>query len=426
MILARLTLIVALFGATHALAQTPDIPIDPAFRAWARSNAIAVRPVDEPYSDTAWAFLRPLVGGARVVAIGENIHGGHEPLALRNHIIRYAVTQLGFTAVAIESGFTEGQLVDRYVQGEALDIDTVLRQGINNGFGLMPENKELLLWLRAHNETASRKVHFYGIDQTGAGAAIYSGAPAVEAALTYLGPARAAPHRAALVPLLDRFTAGRFPEISSGERARLRESLGRLGRAVGAAPSADRLAHAVAVRNVWAAERLEQSFGASGAEGPRSLHAIRLRDSVMAENARWVLQQQGPGGRMVVFAHNGHVWDVPMAFPAMGPAMVMMGTRLRRVLGRDLCVMGMAAVKYEGMGSVLSDLSSMENSFARVVPPSHAIDLRTADRIPAVRALLHEPWVTRIHAWLQPIVPRQATDILFTLERVTRSRMADR
>jgi erythromycin esterase len=361
-----------------------------------------------------------------VVAIGENIHGGHEPLLLRNHIIRYAVTRLGFTAAAIESGFTEGQLVDRYVQGEALDIDTVLRQGINNGFGLMPENRELLLWLRAHNETASRKVHFYGIDQTGAGAAIYTGATAVEAALEYLGPERGATHRAALAPLLDRFTAGRFPELSAGERARLRAALGGLGRAVADVPSADRLARAVAMRNVWAAERLDQSFGVSGTEGPRSLHAIRLRDSVMAENTRWVLQQQGPGGRMIAFAHNGHVWDVPMAFPAMGPAMTMMGTRLRRALGADLCVIGMAAVKYEGMGNVLADLSSMENSFARVVPPSHALDLRAADRVPAVRALLREPWITRIHAWMQPIVPRQATDILITLDKVTRSRMAER
>lgn len=115
-----------------------------------------------------------------------------------------------------------------------------------------------------------------------------------------------------------------------------------------------------------------------------------------------------------------------MAFPAMGPAMTMMGTRLRRALGTDLCVIGMAAVKYEGMGNVLADLSSMENSFARVVPPSHALDLRTADRVPAVRALLREPWITRIHAWMQPIVPRQATDILITLDKITRSRMAAR
>lgn len=419
------TLVAAQVGLLGAIASAQELPIDSAFRAWAQANAVAVPSVDDPYSDNAWAFLRPLIGRARVVAIGENIHGAHEPLALRNHIIRYAVTQLGFTAVAIESGFTDGQLADRYVQGEALDIDSVLREGINNGFGRMPENKELLLWLRAHNERAARKVHFYGIDQSAAGARVYSGAPAVEAALQFLGPERAAPHRAVLASLLDRFSAGRFTELSPDEGARLRAALGRLGRSVTAAPSADRHAHAIAIRNVWATTRLEQSFAGSGSQGPRSLFAIRLRDSVMAENTKWVLDQQGPGGRILVFAHNGHVWDVPMAFPAMGPATPMMGTRLRRALGRDLCVIGMAAVKYEGMGNVLGDLSSMENSFARVVPPSHALDLRTADRVPAVRALLHEPWITRIHAWMQTIVPRQATDILFTLDRVTRSRMAE-
>lgn len=415
--------LMALTWGSAAVAQVPELPIDPAFRAWARAHAIPLPPVDDPYSDSAWMRLGPLVGTARVLAIGENIHGGHEPLALRNHLVRYAVTRLGFTAVAIESGFTEGQLVDRFVQGEPLGLDSVLRHGINNGFGRLPENRELLLWLRAHNETAVRKVRFHGIDQTGAGAAVYTGAIAVEAVLRYLGPARAAPHRAALAPLLDRFRADRFTELSPAEQGALRDALGALRRAVGTHAAGDRHAHAIARRNVWAAERLQESFGASGTEGPRSLRAIRLRDSVMAENVRWVLAQQGPGGRVVVFAHNGHVWDVPMAFPAMGPAMPMMGTRLRRMLGDGLRVIGTAAVTYEGMGSVLGDLSSMENAFARVVPPNHALDLRTADTVPVVRALLREPWVTRIHAWLQPIVPRQATDILITLDRVTRSQL---
>jgi erythromycin esterase len=409
----------ALLFATAAAAQGREMPIDPAFRAWARTKAIAVPAVDAPYSDSAWAFLGPLVGTARVLAIGENIHGGHEPLALRNHLIRHAVTRLGFTAVAIESGFTDGQLVDRFVQGEPLGLDSVLRKGLNNGFGRLVENRDLLLWLRAHNETADKKVRFYGIDQTAAGAAVYTGAIAVEAVWRYLGPARAAPHRVAMAPLLDRFSANRFSELSPADRAALRRALADLRRAVGATEVSDGHAHALALRNVWAAERLEESFGASGTEGPRSLRAVRLRDSVMAENVRWVLAQQVAGGKVVVFAHNGHVWDVPMAFPAMGPAMTMMGTRLRRALGEQLRVIGTAAVTYEGMGNVLGDLSSMENAFARVVAPNHALDLRTADAIPAVKALLREPWITRIHAWLQPIVPRQATDILITLDRVT-------
>lgn len=419
-------LVVTLAGAGQASAQR-EIPIDPHLKRWVTQHAVPVPPVDEPYADSGWAFLRPMIGTARLLAIGENIHGGHEPLALRNRIIRHAVTQMGFTAVAIESGFTEGQLVDRFVQGEPLNVDSVLRHGINNGFDRMPENKELLLWLRSHNETATSKVHFYGIDQTGAGAPVYGGASAVEAALAYLAqsaPEVARQARGGFAPLLDRFTDTRFPEMSDDEQRALTRGLAELLRAIEGRPhAASDASHALAVRNVWAAERLEQSFRLSGAAGARSLVAIRLRDSVMAENSRWVLRQQGVGGRAIVFAHNGHVWDVPMAFPAMGPAMTMMGTRLRRALGPDLRVIGMAAATFEGMGTVLADMSSLESTLARAAAPNYALDLRTGDRDPVVAGLLREPWITRIHAWLQPIVPRTATDIIITLSRITPSAM---
>jgi len=40
---------------------------------------------------------RNIIGDAQVVAFGKPIHGGHEPLAMRNRLIRYGITQLGFT-----------------------------------------------------------------------------------------------------------------------------------------------------------------------------------------------------------------------------------------------------------------------------------------------------------------------------------------
>ena len=32
---------------------------------------------------------------------------------------------------------------------------------------------------------------------------------------------------------------------------------------------------------------------------------VTLRDSTMAENAAWVLQQEGNAGRLLIFAHDG-------------------------------------------------------------------------------------------------------------------------
>ena len=60
--------------------------------------------------------LKSLVGAARVVALGEPTHGAHEPLAFRNRLIRFLVEQMGFTAVALETGFTE-DVYKRQVEG---------------------------------------------------------------------------------------------------------------------------------------------------------------------------------------------------------------------------------------------------------------------------------------------------------------------
>ena len=68
--------------------------------------------------------------------------------------------------------------------------------------------------------------------------------------------------------------------------------------------------------------------------------------------------------------------------------------------------------------SDLADPSTFEAALVRLAPPGFAIDLRTSDTEPEVRALLALPWLTRIHAWLQPTVPRRAADVMVVFGRV--------
>ena len=422
-------LAVAMLVGGVTLAADAQIPLDPGFSRWALANARSLGSMDAPYADSAYDFLRPLIGNARLLALGENIHGGHEPLAFRNHAIRYAITHLGFTAVAIESGLTEGMLVDRYIQGEAGNLDSVVKTGISYGFGDMRENRELVAWLREHNEQAARKVHFYGIDQSGVGNADMGGTVAIEATLQYVervAPGAGATYRAALSPLLTRFTSPGYLRYSSGERQTLRRELTAMQRRLHTDSAAfvttsSALEYARASRNAWAALRLEQAYVVSGTDGPRAMPTIRLRDSVMAENTTWALGQAGPGGRVIVFAHNGHVMNVPLYFPAMGEPMVMMGQRLRATYGAQLVVIATASATFTGLGNVPDDMSTFEVALARVRRPSYVIDLRTADQVPAVSAMLRAHWITRIHAWFQPITPREATDVVVVLDKVTAS-----
>jgi erythromycin esterase len=270
----------------------------------------------------------------------------------------------------------------------------------------------------------------------------------VLAALGYLeqvAPVEGAELRSRLGPLVSRFTLAGYPKYSPAEREQLRLGLDALEHALVADSS--RGAHALSgaeyargVRTAWNAQRLRESLalrstdsaGTAAAVGPRVLQAIRLRDSVMFENARWVVSQQGPGGRVIVFAHNGHAMNVPMDFPAMGPPMTLMGQRLRAWLGPRLAILGTSTSRYVGltapvadgegkvhMGPVPSDLSLWEVALGQLGLGSYAIDLRTSDRVSEVAQMLRAPWVTRIHAFFQPMVPRDAADMFVVFDHVT-------
>jgi erythromycin esterase-like protein len=60
-----------------------------------------------------------------------------------------------------------------------------------------------------------------------------------------------------------------------------------------------------------------------------------VRDRSMAENVAWILEQEGPGSRIVLWAHNAHVTREPSA-PGTGS----MGSELARLFADDYFVFG--------------------------------------------------------------------------------------
>ena len=139
-----------------------------AFARWAKIHAHRL-PVSDTVSDVALEPLGRIVGKARVVGYGEPTHGAHEPLAFRNRLFRFLVEHRGFTAIALESGFTESYRVYQIANGGDGDLGEVVRQGITWGMGQYPENEELVAWIRRYNMDPAhrRKVHIYGMDLSG-------------------------------------------------------------------------------------------------------------------------------------------------------------------------------------------------------------------------------------------------------------------
>lgn len=132
---------------------------------WIRRRAI---PIEHLEPGDGWADLRSLrglVGDARVVGLGESAHGVHEFTTLKHRLTEWLVSELDFTAIALESSSSACRPINDYIlRGEGDAAAALTGQGY-----LAWDCKEFLAlvrWLREHNETVDddRKVAFYGVD----------------------------------------------------------------------------------------------------------------------------------------------------------------------------------------------------------------------------------------------------------------------
>src|SRR5579859_2413098 len=83
---------------------------------WIAREAIACS-LDEPTTfNAAVDKMMALIGDA-VLGFGEALHGGEELLMLRNRLFQRLVEAHGYSAIAIESSFPRGPIVNGYVLG---------------------------------------------------------------------------------------------------------------------------------------------------------------------------------------------------------------------------------------------------------------------------------------------------------------------
>ncbi|MET9502887.1 erythromycin esterase family protein [Streptomyces sp. NPDC006622] len=114
----------------------------------------------------AASVMRLLPARPRLLALGEPTHGEDTLLRLRNELFRQLVEEEGYRTIAIESDCLAGLLVDDHVTSGAGSLDEVMERGISHGWGASAANRELVRWMRAHNDgrPASEQVRFAGFD----------------------------------------------------------------------------------------------------------------------------------------------------------------------------------------------------------------------------------------------------------------------
>lgn len=386
------------------LALEPVLPEPPADRApliaWLQQAAIPVRTA-APGDDLA--DLRPLarvVGGARLVGLGEATHGTREFFQLKHRIVQLLVTELGFTGFAIEAGWAEALAINDYVLGGPGDAAALLA-----GLGVWPwqteEVVELIEWIRRYNADPAhaKKVTFHGFDMQRTDEA----ARRVAAYLAGVDPAAA---------------SAALPGDGAALRARLVAHQDTYVARAGLA--AWTLAEHCATILVQA-----ERWRSTGKRGP-------VRDRAMAENIRWIAEQAGPGAKLVLWAHNGHVsFRQNWMYPA--------GMHLRAWYGADYLAIGFLfdEGRFQAMAGEPPRLVEVqvppapdrffEAALARVGHPRFVFDLRAAPE--GVTPWLASTVVTRQadalfrgeEAMEYPLAPAANYDAIVFVDSTTRA-----
>jgi erythromycin esterase len=410
------------------------------FERWAAAHALRLA-ADSTSDLIDLRQLAPVIGQARVVALGEPAHGAHEPLAFRNRLFRYLVEELGFTAIAIESALPESRRIQDFVAGGAGDARKLAQENLSWGFGAFRENDELILWMRAYNANPAhhRKIRFYGMDLRLGGPTGTTPTPApIETALSYLARVDSASSRrlrSRLRPLIARLPGTPASSFSQSQldamTAAIDDLIALLERErpafVAATTQADyqwALRTAISARQGDRLFRIDTPDLPGGGIAPAAWRAVNARDAAMAENVHWALAQEGPDGRMLVFAHNAHVqnaltvggiWDV-FERPANA-----MGMYLRSTLGNDLVIIGTSsAANARGLPRASEDASSLDAALARVGTPHFLLDLRASRDDQAVSSWLGKPHALRANFnTLLSLSPGTAFDALVFVDTLT-------
>jgi erythromycin esterase len=391
--LAAACVVAFISGPQAARAQQSD----EGFVRWARAHAMPIQPSEVDVGVADLQPLRQLVGNARVLALGEPAHGTHELLAFRNRLFRFLVENLGFTAIALESGLAESHRVAEFVGGGPGNAEELAR---NLTWGAPPlENVELLRWMHDYNAdpTHRRKVRLYGFDMQliGVPGDTTPSHVALDAALTYLGrvdTATAQRMRTAFEPYLNRLSVARYASLSPMEHDGLTSTIDDLIAVfererpafVSAAPEAD---FEWAYRNAVVARQTERMIRVQPPDTPGSIppgawRAASTRDVSMADNARWILEQQGPGGRVLIYAHDAHIKNAPTeggVWNAFQRPPNAMGQYLRSALGSDLVIIGTSSSRNTIVPAAASlHRTSLDAALERVGVPLFLLDLRRA------------------------------------------------
>ncbi|HEX3054330.1 MAG TPA: erythromycin esterase family protein [Aggregatilineaceae bacterium] len=298
-----------------------------------------------------------------LLGLGEPLHGGEDFLMLRNRIFQRLVEAHGFSAIAVESSFPKGHLINDYVAGRGSDsYEAIKDAGFSHGFGQLEANRELVEWMRTYNATHPVQLQFYGFDSPTEMMGTDSPRQVLAFVLDYLTSVderSGQMYRQQIEPLLGQDAAWENPAAMmdptqaiglSPEATALRiETEDLISELQARRPELVAKSDSIRYREAlqYAAEArqlLNYHAELARASEQRTARLLGMRDAMMADNVAYIVERERRRGKVFLFAHNSHLKRSKVEWQR-GPDLLTwwpVGAQLSEMFGSRYVIIGSA------------------------------------------------------------------------------------
>jgi erythromycin esterase-like protein len=416
---------------------------------WIRHEALPFALASpENFNPAIDKFMAALGDSVEVLGLGEGLHGGEDILTFRNQIFRRLVEVHGYRAVAVESSFPRGRLVNEYVSGQAaVSYEAIQETGFSHGFGRLEANRELVTWMRQYNADSAHpvKIRFYGFDSPTEMMNTDSPSHVLHFALDYLASidSDSAQQRR------ERFDSLLGADSDWENPAAMMDPT----KAVGLSPAANalrletedlltelqirrpELIAASDQEQYWEAlqyalvarQLLNYHAGLARQSETRISELLGIRDAMMADILAHIVARERGRGKVLAFAHNRHLqygkveWQLGPHHNVWWPA----GAHLHEMLGAGYAVIGSGVGVSEENGIGQPESGTLEALLTGFSQPALLIPTHRGEGLPESEiAALPTRSGSAKNSMYMPLEPASFTDFdgLLLLQSTTYTR----
>lgn len=271
----------------------PNFLIAQNLDSWLQQNSISINTCKANSNFDDLKVLSKYIDKCQIIGLGETSHGQGSFFEMKHRVFKFLVEELGYKVFALEAGLAECLIINEYVLHGKGDAESALKY-LNYGVWEIKELKELIEYMRFYNTEHNNKIKFYGFDcQMSFGAVDYllsikdkinyipnSNEEQLFIKLQQLQQTRERKEAKLLQPLLTALITKLYILINQSTQLE----------------NTDKLKARIICRT------LEQ-FCENEASG-----TDETRAKFMAENVLHIMEIEGTDTKIVLSAHNGHIY----------------------------------------------------------------------------------------------------------------------